>query len=447
MIVMKFGGSSIANAERIRHVTDIIKMFLAERPVIVASAMGKTTDNLLAAAERAVNGQVCIEEICHLHYSVAAELQIETVEVQSLLDELKKLLEGISLIREVSARTKDYLVSFGERLSVRILAAHFSRVSVNARFFDAFDIGFVTNSDFTSAELLDDSYNRIGEAFAALQSDYVYTPIVTGFIAKDRNGAITTLGRGGSDLTASVIGAAIKAKEIMVWKDVDGILTTDPRVVHVAQPVKNISFEEASELAYFGAKVLHPRSMLPAMARNIPFRVKNSYNPSHPGTLILSRFDGKDELLRVLTLKKNVTLVDIVSTRMLGQYGFLARVFQIFDEQRISVDMLATSEVSISLTLDSRNGQLDGLKRELEKIANVGIKTGKTIITMVGNVRHSSEILEKTFKVLNTKGINVQMISQGASKVNISFIVDDAQGETCVQELHRVFFETAPAQV
>ena len=338
-------------------------------------------------------------------------------------------------------------MSFGERLSVRILAAHFSRVSVNARFFDAFDIGFVTNSDFTNAELLDDSYNRIGEAFAALQSDYVYTPIVTGFIAKDRNGAITTLGRGGSDLTASVIGAAIKAKEIMVWKDVDGILTTDPRVVHVAQPVKNISFEEASELAYFGAKVLHPRSMLPAMARNIPFRVKNSYNPSHPGTLILSRFDGKDELLRVLTLKKNVTLVDIVSTRMLGQYGFLARVFQIFDEQRISVDMLATSEVSISLTLDSRNGQLDGLKRELEKIANVGIKTGKTIITMVGNVRHSSEILEKTFKVLNTKGINVQMISQGASKVNISFIVDDAQGETCVQELHRVFFETAPAQV
>ena len=365
MIVMKFGGSSIANAERIRHVTDIIKMFLAERPVIVASAMGKTTDNLLAAAERAVNGQVCIEEICHLHYSVAAELQIETVEVQSLLDELKKLLEGISLIREVSARTKDYLVSFGERLSVRILAAHFSRVSVNARFFDAFDIGFVTNSDFTNAELLDDSYNRIGEAFAALQSDYVYTPIVTGFIAKDRNGAITTLGRGGSDLTASVIGAAIKAKEIMVWKDVDGILTTDPRVVHVAQPVKNISFEGQANWLISAQRFCTPVRC----CRPWPgiFRSESEFiQPVSPRHLILSRFDGKDELLRVLTLKKNVTLVDIVSTRMLGQYGFLARVFQIFDEQRISVDMLATSEVSISLTLDSRNGQLDGLKRELK---------------------------------------------------------------------------------
>ncbi len=242
MIVMKFGGSSVANAERIRHVTDIIRMFLVERPVVVASAMGKTTDNLLAAAERAVNGQVCIEEIRNLHYSVAAELQIETTEICSLLDELQKLLEGISLIREVSPRTKDYLVSFGERLSVRILAAHLSRSGINAKFFDAFDIGFVSNSDFTNAELLDESYKRIGDSFSALQADYTYTPIVTGFIAKDRNGAITTLGRGGSDLTASVLGAALKAKEIMVWKDVDGILTTDPRVVPITQPVKNISF-------------------------------------------------------------------------------------------------------------------------------------------------------------------------------------------------------------
>lgn len=441
MIIMKFGGSSVADAERIRHVSDIIRLFLKDRPLIVASAMGKTTDNLLAAADRAINGKVCIEEISNLHFQVARDLQVEDTEVRSLLDELNRLLQGIAMLKEVSPRTKDYLVSFGERLSVRILAAHLNRDGVKARFFDAWDIGFTSNSDFTDAELLDETYSKVADSLGSLKEDYAYTPIITGFIAKDKNGIITTLGRGGSDLTASVLGASLAVDEIQVWKDVDGILTTDPRVVKNAQPVKNVSFEEASELAYFGAKVLHPRSILPAMAKNIPVRVKNSYNPTHPGTLILSSLDHEKELLRVLTFKKNVTLVDIVSTRMLGQYGFLAKVFQIFDEQQVSVDMVATSEVSISLTLDSKNNGIDKLKAELEKIARVKIKSGKTIMTMIGNVERASEILEKTFDVLRQNKINVQMISQGASKVNISFIVDDEQAETCVKALHQTFFE------
>lgn len=441
MIIMKFGGSSVANAERVRHVSDIIRLFLKDRPLIVASAMGKTTDNLLAAADRAIGGKVCIEEISNLHFQVARDLQVDDAEVRILLDELNRLLQGIAMLKEVSPRTKDYLVSFGERLSVRILAAHLNRDGVKARFFDAWDIGFISNSDFTDAELLDETYGRVAASLGSLKEDYAYTPIVTGFIAKDKNGIITTLGRGGSDLTASVLGASLAVDEIQVWKDVDGILTTDPRVVKNAQPVKNVSFEEASELAYFGAKVLHPRSILPAMAKNIPVRVKNSYNPTHPGTLILSSLDNEKELLRVLTFKKNVTLVDIVSTRMLGQYGFLAKVFQIFDEQQVSVDMVATSEVSISLTLDSKNNGIDKLKAELEKIARVRIKSGKTIITMIGNVERASEILEKTFDVLRHNHINVQMISQGASKVNISFIVDDDQAETCVKALHQTFFE------
>ncbi len=441
MIIMKFGGSSVANAERICHVTDIIRMFLKDGPIIVASAMGKTTDNLLAAADKAVSGTVSIEEISKLHFSVADDLKVRHECITDLLDELQKLFEGISLIKEISPRTKDYLVSFGERLSVRILAAHLNQSGIKARFFDAWDIGFTSNSNFTNAEVLDETSDKIAASLGHLKADYAFTPVVTGFIAKDKNGSITTLGRGGSDLTASYLGAALGVNEIQVWKDVDGILTTDPRVVPCASPVKSISFEEASELAYFGAKVLHPRSILPAMAKNIPVRVKNSYNPSHSGTLILSQLSDENELLRVLTFKKHVTVVDIVSTRMLGQYGFLAKVFQIFDEQRISVDMLATSEVSISLTLDSLNGGIDRLVANLEKIANVRIKGDKTIITMVGNVKHSSKILEKTFEVLTHNGINVQMISQGASKVNISFIVDDAESDTCITELHRAFFE------
>lgn len=441
MVIMKFGGSSLANAERIRHVTDIIRMFVNEQPLIVASAMGKTTDNLLAAAEKALQGQVCINEIRRLHQEAAAELEVDFLPVETLLNELERLLEGISLIRELSARTRDYLVSFGERLSIRILAPFLTRQGMIAEFHDAFDIGFKSNSNFNDAELLDETYKNIAEKLGHLKKDYTFTPVITGFIAKDSNGNITTLGRGGSDLTASVLGAALEVKEIQVWKDVDGILTTDPRLVKSARPVKNVSFEEASELAYFGAKVLHPRSMLPAMKKNIPFRVKNSYNPEHAGTLIVSHVEDRSELVRVITFKKNVTLVDIVSTRMLGQYGFLAKVFQVFDEHHVSVDMLATSEVSISLTLDSRVDNLERLKSELEKFANVKIKTGKTMITLVGSVEHSSEILAMTSAALNMLKTNIQMISQGASKVNISFIVDDSEADASIKELHRLFFE------
>lgn len=443
MIIMKFGGSSLANAERIGHVVDIIKMYIAEKPLIVLSAMGDTTDHLLEAADRAIAGKVCIKDIRKLHLATADELEVNPDVIKDLFDELKNLLSGISMLKEFSPRTKDYLVSFGERLSVRLIAGYLNRVGIESKFYDAWDIGFTSNNDHNNGEILEESYARIDEKLGHLDSHYAFTPIITGFIAKNKSGNITTLGRGGSDLTASVLGAALRAKEIQVWKDVDGILTTDPRIVKNAQPVKNISFEEASELAYFGAKVLHPRSIIPAMCKKIPVRVKNSYNPTHPGTLILSMIDDSDEMLRVLTFKKKVTVVDIVSTRMLGQYGFLAKVFQIFDEQKVSVDMLATSEVSISVTLDNRENGIDGLRAELEKIANVTIKTGKTIVTMVGNVKRSSEILERTFEVLNASDINVQMISQGASKVNISFIVDDKEADTCIRDLHRAFFENS----
>jgi aspartate kinase len=443
MIIMKFGGSSLANAERIRHVVDIIKMHIDEKPLIVASAMGDTTDNLLEAVDRALTGKVCIKDIRKLHLATAEELEVNPDVIKDLFDELKNLLSGIALIKEFSPRTRDYLVSFGERLSVRLIAGYLNRIGVEAKFFDAWDIGFTSNNDHNNGEILEESYAKIDETLGHLNSHYAYTPIITGFIAKSKNGNITTLGRGGSDLTASVLGAALRAREIQVWKDVDGILTTDPRIVKSARPVSNISFEEASELAYFGAKVLHPRSIIPAMCKKIPVRVKNSYNPTHPGTLILSMIDESNEMLRVLTFKKKVTVVDIVSTRMLGQYGFLAKVFQIFDEYKVSVDMLATSEVSISLTLDNRENGIEALEAALDKIANVTIKKGKTIVTMVGNVRRSSEILERTFEVLNASGINVQMISQGASKVNISFIVDDSEADTCIRELHRAFFESA----
>jgi aspartate kinase len=440
MIVMKFGGSSLRDAERIAHVTAIIRQQLGRKPILVISALGSTTDNLIRAGEAALKGTVNLDEVKGLHLSTVKQLGLEGQTLDPLFAELENLLRGISLLKEFSKKTRDHLVSFGERLAVRILAAHLTRVGIPARHLDAWDLGLLTNSNFGDAEVIESSYDNLSSALAAVRRDYSYTPVITGFIARDALGNITTLGRGGTDLTASLVGAALTVEEIQVWKDVDGILTTDPRLAPAARPVPSVSFEEASELAYFGAKVLHPLSMQPAMSKNIPVRVKNSYNPEHPGTLIAGTADGGEGAVKAITCKRRVTLIDIVSSRMLGQYGFLAGVFQIFNQSKLSVDMVATSEVSVSLTLN-QDSDLAEVTRELEKIARVSVSRGKAILSIVGDVSRSSEILDATFHILNRNGINVQMISQGASKVNIGLIVEDAEVETCVRELHRHFFE------
>ena len=441
MIVMKFGGSSVRDAERIRHVITLVHATLHERPILVCSAMGSTTNELIEAGNAALKGTVNVDALRARHLDAGQGLGKTVDEVEALFSELRDLLKGISLLQELSKKTMDHLLSFGERLAVRIIAGHFRKAGIAAQHFDAWELGMLSDSRFNDAEVQEESYPAIAGSLAEVATAYPYLPVITGFIAKDRNGAITTLGRGGSDLTASVVGAAIGAAEIQVWKDVDGILTTDPRIVQAAIPVAGITFEEASELAYFGAKVLHPLSMQPAMAKNIPVRVKNSYNPQHPGTLITAKGGPMDGLIKAITCKRNITLIDIVSSRMLGQYGFLARVFQIFNDRKVSVDMVATSEVSISLTLD-KGAEIDALLGDLEQIAKVRVSRGKAILSLVGDVARSSEILDAAFSILRKLNINVQMISQGASKVNIGLIVEDTEVERCIRELHAFFFES-----
>jgi aspartate kinase len=445
MIVMKFGGSSIANADHIRNVVDIIKLYLDARPLIVFSASGKTTDNLIQAGNEAVNGKVSFEEIYQHHITLCRDLNVPENNIDELLKELEHLLSGMALLRAIVPRSSDYLVSFGERLSVRIIAAYMNAKGIPTKFFDAWDIGFLTDSQFTCAEILPESMQLIHNSLKEFKTSYPYTPLITGFIARDRDGAITTFGRGGSDLTASLLGSALKVDEIQVWKDVDGILTADPRIVAHAQPVECISFEQASELAYFGAKVLHPVSIIPAMSEGIPVTVKNSYNPKHPGTKIVIKVPEEDNWVKSITYKKHVTLIHIVSTRMLGQYGFLACVFQIFANLKISVDVVATSEVSIALTLDKAH-HLDELITELQKIARVTVSNDKSIVSLIGDIQHSTEILSRTMKVLKQHTIHVQMISHGASKVNNSFIVNDSDVEVFVKDLHKLFFETPGAE-
>jgi aspartate kinase len=449
MIVMKFGGSSVANAECIRHVAEIVKGQIAEKPALVLSAMGDTTDHLLEAADRALQeGVVSIDKIEELHRNTIQELGLDASiqeEMNPFLEELRTLLMGISLIKELTHKTKDYLVSFGERLSVRIVAGYFNSINIKARAVDAWHAGFLSDSNFTMAELDEESWDLIPDALRPLTYRGIL-PVITGFIAKDKQGSITTLGRGGSDLSATMIASAMNAEEVQIWKDVDGILTADPRIVKTAKPVDTVTYEEAAELAYFGAQVLHPRAMLPCIKTGTPVRVKNSYNPGAPGTRIIKALDKKTGPVRAITSRKNITLVDIVSTRMVGQHGFLAGVFAIFEKHKLSVDMVATSEVSVSLTLDAAR-DLERLKHDLSKIASVAIKSSKAIVTIIGDVRRSSEILQRAFGVCVLLGIQVQMVSQGASKVNISFIVDDTQAGEVVIALHQCFFEPLEKEV
>ncbi|WP_294431380.1 aspartate kinase [uncultured Treponema sp.] len=440
MIVMKFGGSSVANAERIRHVASIIQAYKDEKPVVVLSAMGDTTDHLLDAADMAVNGTVDIAKVEQLHFDTAKELGIDVPAIKELLEELKFLLTGISMLHELTKRTRDYLVSFGERMSVRMMAAYLAKEGTPAKFYDAWDIGMVSDSNYMSAELLDDVWENIPKALGDYKNGkQTEIPIVTGFIAKDKNGIITTLGRGGSDLSATMIGAAMKADEIQTWKDVDGILTTDPRIVKEARTVPEVTYEEAQELAMFGAQVLHPRSMIPCRKTGTPVRVKNSYNIKSAGSVIVEKHSGETPRVTAITNVKNVTLIDIQSSRMLNACGFLAHIFNQFLKWNISIDVIATSEVSVSLTVNTK-ADLTGLLEDIGRIAEVKATKNKAIVTLICDAKHSSSILEDAFKALNENGINVQMISQGASKVNISMLVDDSQAADVVSILHKALF-------
>eukprot|EP01038_Epipyxis_sp_PR26KG_P014641 gene14641-19668_t len=447
-IVMKFGGSSLATAERITYVSKLIRKHvqLGYHPIIVCSAMGKTTNALLSSGDFALSGQVGVDSLRTLHITTAMTLGLsqQTIDqVNGLIDELERLLEGVKYIGELTPRTLDALVSFGERLSVRLVAATLNKLGVPAQAFDAWNLGMTTTSEFGNAEIKEETYKKVKEKLGKF--DGMIVPVITGFIGHDEKGRITTLGRGGSDLTATVIGAATPADEIQVWKDVDGIMTADPRLVKTAQPVSYVTYEEAAELAYFGAEVLHPISMQPAIRSKIPVRVKNSYNPKAIGTVITATRDKSKTLVTAITSKSNIQLIDIISTRMLGQYGFLAKVFSVFEACKVSVDVVASSDVSLSLTLDSKQsklGNVEMLLTQLKEFSEVVVLEDRAIISLISNLERSSEVMAMAFKVMEELGITVEMLSQGASKVNISLVVHMKEKDALIKALHAKFFES-----
>lgn len=394
--VFKFGGSSVANAERMREVAKIVCLFQDEAPIVVLSAMGKTTNNLLLAGESAVQCSASeveslepLRAIKELHERTLDELNIDEAtrrDVRELMSELSQLLVGLALLKDLTPRSEDSLVSFGERLSTRIFSGYLRSMGVPSLQHDAFAMGILTTDQFTNGDLLYDesiqavqrNMNRFAtraEVFGETMAEgggggdmVPVVPVVTGFLGQgEKTGAITTLGRGGSDLTATFLGLALEIDEVVVWKDVDGVLTSDPRVCPEAKAIPLLTVDEASELAYFGATVLHPQSMQPLVEKqrrargghggitgngsvsadvdSIDFRVRvrNSYNTDAPGSVICAgRREMADTLLTSIVLKSGVNMLDIVSTRMLGQYGFLSKVFSIFEDLKLSVDVVAT---------------------------------------------------------------------------------------------------------
>lgn len=444
MIVLKFGGSSVRDAARMRAVAELVRAALPERPLVVLSAIGGVTDSLLElgrAADKAASA-VQVEAIAFRHRALLADLELPTDLLDPLLGELAALGRGIVLIGEVSPRTVDKLVSYGERCSVRVFAALLAASGIPATAVDAWDLGLVSDGRFGGARVLPPDRAAVARALEAVAG----VPVVTGYMTKSEAGEITTFGRSGSDYSASAIGSAIGAREVQIWTDVDGVMSADPRVVEAAQPIELLSFAEASEVAYYGAKVLHPATIQPAVKDAIPVRVKNTFRPDAPGTLIMLDPPAADRAARCVVHKRGVTLVDIASTKMLAQHGFLAQIFEVFARHGVVIDMVATSEVTVSATCDAGDGvALAAAINELETFATVVVERELAMVSLVGRgFRGERGISARVFGALYQAGVGVRMISAGGSKINVSFLVAGDKADPAVRALHAEFIEGRP---
>jgi aspartate kinase len=450
IVVMKFGGTSVEDAAAMKRTAAIVagRRERKLKPVVVVSAMAKVTDQLLAAAAAAGNndraGAIALAvKLRERHLATAAQLVTGerlmqlAAKLHQEFDALDDLLRGIAAVGELTPRTNDLVVSFGERMSSRMVAACFHEVGLEGAHVDARNC-IITDSNYGKAAPNEEAIEAKLLEHVLPLVDAGKTPVLGGFIGSNEVGITTTLGRGGSDYTAALVGGGLCAGAIEIWTDVNGIMTTDPRIVPEALRVKTISFEEAAELAYFGAKVLHPATILPAVQKSIPVWVLNSKNAANEGTKIEAMAPHCRSPFKSIAAKKRLTIIDIVASRMLMSHGYLKAVFDVFDKYKCAIDMVSTSEVSISLTVDS-NEQLPAICAELGKIADVKYEGRKALVCLVGeDIRGHNGIAGRVFSAVSH--VNVRMISQGASEINMSFMIDEEDVEEAVRSLHRVFF-------
>jgi len=458
MIVMKFGGTSVADPAAIERLAGIVRAARQAAiqpesrdwrgPIVIVSALGGATDAFLKAASLAGAGKVdealgVLEALRARHLQVAdvigATPDRAGVEagITHEFDELDRIVGALGVLKEVTPRWLDTIASCGEILSSRIVAAALSARGLPAGWVDARKV-IVTGDEHTAAPpLMDDTKQALRSEVDPILADRLI-PVLGGFVGANKQGVTTTLGRGGSDYSAAIVGACLGASEIQIWTDVDGMLTADPRIIKDVQVVPHLSFGEASELAYFGAKVLHPATILPAVGQNIPVRILNSKRPQDArGTLITRDRPETDRPLTAVASKKAVTVVDITSTRMLMAHGFLSRIFAAFEAQRTAVDVVTTSEVSVSVTVDDPR-RLDEIAASLREVADVTREDDMAILCAVGDgLQRDPTFVSELLESLG--GIPIRMVSQAAARRNITLVIREADLEAALTRVHEKF--------
>ena len=450
MVVMKFGGTSVQDATAIGRVAEIVRSRHDQHPVVVVSAFAKVTDQLVLMGQQAVGGDCdaalqLLGMLQKRHFETAEQL-LGAAEAKKIGGQLEAtfthadaFLRGLSAIGELSPRSTDQLLSFGELLSSEIVAAALAVRGLDTVWVDSRKC-IVTNARHTQAlPLAEETRKRTQTKLGGLIAK-AKIPVMGGFIAATEEGVTTTLGRGGSDFSAAIVGAALDADSIEIWTDVEGMMTTDPRLCPDARTIREISFNEAAELAYFGAKVLHPATLLPAIQQDIPVYVLNSGNLKSKGTRITAHAPRSRDTFRAITAKTGVSLVNVVASRGVMVHGFLRSVFEALDRYAASVDLVAISEVNMSFTMDSKRLPT-ALISELERIADVTCEGQQAIICLVGEDIHGKPgIAASVFDSVAEAEVNIRMISQGASEINISFVIQESDVPKTVRQLHARFF-------
>ena len=454
---MKFGGTSVEGATAFKNAAGIVFDRQGLHPVVVVSAMAGFTDALLASVQLALTagptqGAASLEKHFDRHLRVIEALLLtEAARMRALIAESRLQISGLldeAAVEVAGDRTRrkffeDAVVSFGERLSAALLAAVLTENSVVSCDVDSRSCVITDDDHGCATPLMTETFRTTRKQLEPLIASSC-VPVLGGFIGSTMTGATTTLGRGGSDYTAAIIGAALEAKEIQIWTDVPGVLTADPRLVPNARTVPHLSFEEASELAYFGAKVLHPKTLHPAIERDIPVRICNSRAQESGSTLVVGESKKSPQTVKAIAHKTGVTTVQVTSTRMLGAYGFLRALFEVFAEHKTAVDVVTTSEVSVSLSLDDTTS-LRAIVAELEKLGSVTIEGKRAILCVVGEgLRTTPGIAARIFSTISD--INVSLISQGASRINLTFAVEEDRVRETVVRLHKEFFESLESE-
>jgi aspartate kinase len=449
MIVCKFGGTSVQDAAAISRLIDIIRARQDEQPLVVVSALARITDGLLALAKVAeLGGSGARDRLAALvarHEATARELPGAEAAMPAIRAEAEALALELDALagRRAGVRELDAIASRGELWSSHLIAGALTGAGIPAGWVDVRKI-MITDDRFGRASPYAQFLNaRAREIIPPVLAGGV-VPVTQGFIGATANGVPTTLGRGGSDFTAALLGAALKASRVEIWTDVDGLMTADPRVVPSARTLRVASYEEAAELATFGARVLHPATAVPLVREGIPIVVLNSHRPEKPGTTIESRAELErlgDSPIRSISWKKGITVINIRAPRMLGAYGFLRQLFDVFERHEVVVDVLASSEVSVSITVEDPT-HLDPVVRELDDLGEVWVEPGRAIVAVVGiGLKQSPGLAGRVFGALETTCVEV--ISQGASAINMTFVVQEENGPEVVRALHREFFGTA----